>query len=208
LSHAWPRARYQEVVERSPDSALVDRLRRGDRAAFRELYARFAQPTFRFLARLTGRRDAAEDLHQDTWLRVARHHDRLRPDSDLAAWIFAIARNAFVSSRRRAEPLDRAGGGLPSEVVGGTTVPDADPGCHDLERALAQLPEPHREILLLVGVEGLEIAQAATVLELRADAVRQRLLRARAALAAALDATPIALVADEALRTPRKGRGR
>ena len=183
----------------------MDRLRRGDRAAFRELYARFAQPTFRFLVRLTGGREAAEDLHQETWLRVARHHGRLRPESDLAAWIFAIARNTFVSSRRRAEPLDRARDTAPSELVGGATPPDADPGCHDLERALAELPDVHREILLLVGVEGLEIAQAATVLELRADAVRQRLLRARAALAAALDAAPIALVADAELK---KGRGR
>lgn len=185
----------------------MDRLRRGDRAAFRELYARFAQPTFRFLSRLTGRRDAAEDLHQDTWLRVARHHERLRPDSDLAAWIFAIARNTFVSSRRRAEPLDRARDAPPAELAAGATPLDADPGCHDLERALAQLPEVHREILLLVGVEGLEIAQAATVLELRADAVRQRLLRARAALAAALDAAPIAFVA-RADSELKKGRGR
>jgi RNA polymerase sigma-70 factor (ECF subfamily) len=175
------------------DSGLVARLRRGDRAAFRELYARFAQPTFRFLARLTGRRDAAEDVHQETWIRVAQNHTRLRPDSDLAAWIFAIARNTFISARRRPEPgrPDRA-----DDVVAW----DDDPTCRDLERALARLPETHREVLLLVGVEGLEIAQAATALELRADALRQRLARARAALAEALETS-----ADLPIRIPSKG---
>jgi RNA polymerase sigma factor (sigma-70 family) len=165
---------------------LVDRLRRGERAAFRDLYARFAQATFRFLARLAGRRDAAEDLHQETWLRVARHAPRLRPDSDLAAWVFAIARNVFVSARRRAQALER-GHAVPADVVAPAGV---DPARLDLERALARLAEPHREILVLVGIEGLDIAQAATVLALRADAARQRLSRARAALAEALETEP------------------
>jgi RNA polymerase sigma-70 factor (ECF subfamily) len=174
-------------VALASDSGLVDRLRRGERAAFRELHARFAQATFRFLARLAGRRDAAEDLHQETWLRIARHATRLRPDSDLAAWIFAIARNVFVSSTRGSEPSNRGHDPVALDVI----VPvDVDPACLDLERALARLAEPQREILLLVGIEGLEIAQAAAVLALRPDAARQRLSRARAALAEALAVEP------------------
>lgn len=81
---------------------------------------------------------------------------------------------------------------------------DSDPTCRDLERALADLPETPREILLLVAIEGLEIAQAATVLGLSADTARQRLSRARAALAAALyEASGAALS-----RSNVKGRGR
>ena len=169
-----------------PDAALVDRLRCGERAAFRELHARFAQASFGFLLRLAGRRDAAEDLHQEVWLSIARHAVRLAPDTDLAAWIFTVARNRFRSSRRRADvavatmdpaALARAPGPGPAD----------DPGCRDLERALASLPEIHREVLLLVGVEGLEMDQAAAVLSIRPDAARQRLARARAALAEALD---------------------
>ena len=185
-----------EIVAPSPDSELCDRLRRGDRAAFRDLYGRFAQSTFRFLVRLAGRRDLAEDLHQETWLRVARNAGRLRPDGDLAPWTFAIARNVFVSSRRRGGVRAAADEASARELTYALS-PDADPACHDLERALAGLAEPHREILLLVGVEGLEIAHAAAVLELRADAARQRLARARAALAEALDT-------DAAQPMPRK----
>jgi RNA polymerase sigma-70 factor (ECF subfamily) len=170
-----------------PDAVLVDRLRRGDRAAFRELHARFAQASFGFLLRLAGRRDVAEDLHQEVWLSIARHAVRLAADTDLAAWIFTIARNRFRSSRRRADAdvtaLDTAA--LAGRAAG--PAPVDDPGCRDLERALASLPELHREVLLLVGVEGLEVNQAASVLSIRPDAARQRLARARAALAEALD---------------------
>ena len=170
-----------------PDAVLVDRLRRGERAAFRDLYTRFAQPSFGFLLRLAGRRDVAEDLHQEVWLAVATHAARLDPDSDLAAWIFTIARNRFRSARRR----DDAGGPAhdPSALERAPGAPPAeDPACRDLERALAALPEIHREVLLLVGVEGLDVKQAAGVLAINHDAARQRLARARAALADALAA--------------------
>ena len=165
------------------DTELVDRLRRSDRAAFRELYARYAQPTFAFLMRLARRRDAAEDLQQETWLAVARHAARLAPDSDVGAWIFTVARNQFRSWRRRApEPTaDVAVAELAAAAPAGA-------GDVDVERALAALPEMHREILLLVGVEGLSTDRAAHVLAIRPDAARQRLTRARAALAEALRA--------------------
>jgi len=174
------------MVESPSDGALIERLRRGDRAAFRALYARYAQPTFRFLRRLSGQRDAAEDLHQETWMRVARSQERLWPDSDLGAWIFAIARNAFLSSRRRSAPA----GPVRQDGAEAATTTDDDPACVDLERALLRLPVAERELLLLIGVEGLEVTRVATILELREDAVRQRLSRARAALAEELGATP------------------
>ncbi len=106
-----------------------------------------------------------------------------QPDSDLGAWIFTVARNQFRSWRRRApEPTaDEA-------VAELAAAPHAGASDVDLERALAALPEMHREILLLVGVEGLSTDRAAQVLAIRPDAARQRLARARAALAEALRA--------------------
>src|SRR6185503_19941851 len=104
--HSRPRACVTWMMVRPGDSDLVDRLRRGERTAFRELYTRCGQASFGLLVRLAGRRDAAEDLHQEVWLSIARHAGRLDPATDLAAWIFTIARNRFLSSRRR---LDVAG---------------------------------------------------------------------------------------------------
>ena len=168
------------------DAALVDRLRRHERAAFRELHARFAQASFGFLRRLAGRRDVAEDLHQEVWISIARHAARLAPATDLAAWIFTVARNRFVSSRRRADVTVAVPDGAALAELASGPHPSDDPGCRDLERALAALPDVHREVLLLVGVEGLDVNQAADVLAIRPDAARQRLARARAALTAAL----------------------
>ena len=164
------------------DAALVERLRSGDRGAFRDLYGQFSQPTFGFLLRLAGRRDVAEDLHQEVWLSIARHATRLAPETDLAAWIFTVARNRFRSSGRRWHPaaVVTAEPALERQVA---TAPAADdPGCRDLERAVASLPEVHREVLLLMAIEGLDAARAAAVLGIRPEAARQRLARARAAL--------------------------
>src|SRR3954469_10500458 len=128
------------------DAALVDRLRRGERAAFRELYARFAPASFGFLLRLCGRRDVAQDLHQDVWLSIARHAARLDADTDLAAWIFTVARNRFVSSRPPAHRAVPSGGRADLDLRSAETPPTDDPTCRDLERALASLPEVHREV--------------------------------------------------------------
>jgi RNA polymerase sigma factor (sigma-70 family) len=190
-------ALLDEVALPPTDLSLVDRLRRGERAAFRDLYARFAQASFGFLLRLAGRREVAEDLHQDVWLAVATHAARLEPDTDLAAWIFTIARNRFRSARRQSDVAAPASDPAALERAPGAPPAD-DPACRDLERALGSLPEIHREMLLLVGVEGLDVKQAAAVLAINHDAARQRLARARAALAEALAAP------DEATANDRK----
>ena len=182
------------------DRALVPRLGRGDRDAFRELYARYAQPTFGFLARLCGTRDGAEDLHQETWLAVARNVARLAPDSDLRAWIFTIARNQFRSAQRSLARVARL---LPEAAPPATEALD-DPAARDLEKALQAIPPGHREILLLVGIEGMAIDQAAAVLDVRPDAARQRLARARAALAERL--TDQALPAPATMTSERGAR--
>ena len=189
------------------EAALVERLRGGERLAFRALYARYAQPTFAFLARLTLERGAAEDLHQETWLRVARHAHRLAPGTDLAAWIFTIARNTFRSARRRPERLVLARDGVAPVGMQVGAFNGDDPGCRDLERALRALPEASREVLVLVGVEGLSTRQAAEVLQLREDAVRQRLLRAREALLEAWGDADDAVASGGARRRAHRGRG-
>src|SRR3569832_2476309 len=122
------------------DAALVERLRRGERGAFRELYARFAQPTFGFLLRLAGRRDAAEDLHQEVWLSVARHAARLQPVSVFGAWFFSVARNCFRSLWRWPRPIPLYVAALDLRLA---SSPLDDPGCRYLLRARAALPYTH-----------------------------------------------------------------
>lgn len=174
----------------TPDAAeLVARLRTGDRAALRTVYTQYSDRIFGFLLRLSKRRDVAEDLHQETWVSVSRNVHRLAEDTDLAAWLFTIARNKHRSWRRWAT-LDFTRyvfDAFEAETVSALGAPDAGDELAALESALRGLPEAHREVLLLVGVEGLEGTQAADVLGIKPEAFRQRLSRARTALADALE---------------------
>ncbi len=173
---------------------LLARLRRGERAAFNEVYATYRTRLFAFLLRLSGRNDVAEDLFQETWTKLATHAVNLRDDSDVAAWLFAVARNAYRSHRRWALlDLSRliASDDAYLAAVCRTRGPEAEVQAAQsalrLERALRELPEKSREVLLLVGVEGFDQAQAASIVGLSYAAFRQRLARARAQLATALE---------------------
>jgi RNA polymerase sigma-70 factor (ECF subfamily) len=162
--------------------ALVARLRTGDLAAFDEAYARYHARLFGFLARVTGRRDIAHDLLQETWIRLATRAANLRDDTRLDAWLFTVARNLSVSFQRW-RMLERQGLAL----LGGAAAADASPFDltaaaqleQGLEAALAALPLRYREVVLLVAVEGLTPQEVAGILRLRPENVRQRLRRAR-----------------------------
>ena len=84
---------------------LLDGLRRGDAAAFDRVYARYRDRIYRFLRRLTGGdRPLADDLFQETFLKLARHAFRLRDDTDLAAWLYTVARNEYRALRTELRP--------------------------------------------------------------------------------------------------------
>lgn len=171
-----------------PTRAWVQGLRSGDGAAFDAVYAAYRPRIFGFLLRMTERRDVAEELLQDCFLRLARHAPGLREDTDLDAWLFTVARN-LARSWRRWSWLDGARlAALAGALVGRGGGPDphalvsADQSARRLEEALSTLPPAHREAILLVAVDGLTPAQAAQAIGVSPEALRQRLARARAAL--------------------------
>lgn len=194
-------------MERETELAVVQRLREGDRAAFDDVYATFNGRLFTFLLRLSRRRDVAEDLLEETWLRLVTHARRLRPDTRLGPWLFTVARNLHVSYIRSRLLEDASSAGLlglwpfsvhQSSPFEAAAVSELE---RRVERALATLPSSAREVLLLVGVAGLSHADAADVCCLTPEALRQRLSRARAMLARALDteAAPAASAFGEAI---------
>jgi RNA polymerase sigma factor (sigma-70 family) len=177
------------VVTASDERELVARLKRQDPLAFDEVYAQYRARLFGFLARLCRRRDLADDLLQETWLRLATHAPRLTDDTRLAAWLYTVARNVYRSHRRWSMASLEARGWLSRESFAAVerTSPFDLASASELERrlelALGALPLAYREVLLLVAVERLEPMDAAAVLGLRPDALRQRLARGRAMLA-------------------------
>jgi RNA polymerase sigma-70 factor (ECF subfamily) len=179
-------------MDRECELALVGRLRAGDPHAFDEVYDAFRARVFAFLVRLARRREVAEDLLEEVWLRLVTHARRLDADTRLAPWLFTVARNLYWSYCR-SRLLEQAAG---ASLIGLWPVPPraASPYEHTVgseletrvERALGSLPPLYREVLLLVAGEGLTPAEAANACGISPEALRKRLSRARSLLGEAL----------------------
>ena len=164
------------------EPALVAALRRGNREAFARVYAAERGRLYGFLLRLCQNRELAADLFQNTWLKLAQSAPSLREDTDVRAWLFAVARNEY-RSHCRAQMVDLSrflAIGREQQTWPAASMPaESNAEIERLEVALAALADSDRELVLLVGVEGLELRQAAEVLGTSYPALRQRLARAR-----------------------------
>jgi RNA polymerase sigma-70 factor (ECF subfamily) len=170
------------------DQEALTLLRKRDARGFDLAYARYASRIFGFLVRLSRSRPVAEDLFQHTFLKLAEVGPTLRADSDLRAWLFSVARNAFHSHARSRGVQARVELALLSGPGALSAGPDAGLALHALEQALSSLGREDRELLLLVAVEGLSHAEVASVLGVDQVTVRKRVSRARERLAQLLDA--------------------
>lgn len=183
---AWATTRARE-----DERAWLSGLRLGKPAAFDCVFAAYRRRLYGYLVRMTRRRDVAEDLLQETFLRLARHATSLADDTRLDAWLFTVAHRLVVSWARAKAVRGQLAGDLPRrESAGGDRSPlealaDSE-AQRALERAFAALSPTYREVALLVGVEGLSPTAVAHILGHTPEAVRQRLARARAQLAEAL----------------------
>jgi RNA polymerase sigma factor (sigma-70 family) len=181
-------------VEREIERRLVARLKAGDAAAFEAVYDAYRPRLFTFLARLSRRRDVAEDLLDETWLRLVVSAPRLADETWLAPWLFTVARNLHASwCRHRALDAARivdAPASWPGPAAGESPFDAAARNETErrLERALARLPLHDREVLLLSVVAGLPSPEVAEALGIEQAALRKRLQRARERLAAEMEA--------------------
>ncbi len=143
-----------------------------------DLYTELHEPIYRFLAALTGDPDVAEELTQETFLQAILSLPRFRRESSLTTWLYAIARNQYrkrVARESRKPPLEPPAipCGPPDEVA------ERREERHRLFRALAALPEAHREALVLREYEGLSYAQIGQVLGRSETWARVTCFRAR-----------------------------
>jgi RNA polymerase sigma-70 factor (ECF subfamily) len=167
--------------------ALADGPRRPpplDEPAFLVLYARTSAPLARYLRRLTGNAAVAEDLLQDTYVRLLGHVSVPTDDAHLKHYLFRIATNLARDYFRRAAWQ------LPLEVAPEPSVPpDGQNG--DVWTLLAQVTARDRELLLLAYVEGLTHREIAAVTGLVRASIRPLLFRARRRFAARLRAADL-----------------
>ena len=144
----------------------------------------------RYARALTGDKDRADDLVQDTLERALRKWALWRLGSRLDSWLFSIMHNIFVNQVRSA-PARQANISLEDmafEAAGPGTADEAVQ-LRDLAAALGKLSDEQREILLLVGLEEMSYKQVASVLSLPLGTVMSRLSRAREQLRGLLDGT-------------------
>jgi RNA polymerase sigma-70 factor (ECF subfamily) len=173
--------------------AAMDRYAAGDDAAFAEVYDKLAPRLFGYLLRHTRDRARAEDLVQQTMLRIHKARGRFLPGAEVMPWAFAIARRLLVDSHRRggrevlaASDDDDRADLLVALDAGADEVVIAKETAAKLDAELQRLPENQRVAFELIKREGLSVAEAAQVLGTTVAAVKLRAHRAYDALRAAL----------------------
>lgn len=149
----------------------------------RTLLEEHVQRVWRFALRLTGDRDRAEDLTQETLLRAWRHRRRLRDPNKARVWLFKIAANLWRDQARRAKRRSEETTSSADELPSSNMPPDQHViDREDVQRtldAMDKLPPRQREVLYLHACEGLCLADIADVLDISSDAVKASLSLAR-----------------------------
>ena len=155
--------------------------------AFRDELAAIIPHLRAFGRSLSGNRDRADDLVQDTLGKAWAARGRFQAGTNMRAWTFIILRNTFLSQMRRA----RFEGDYDEEVVERTHAAPASQDqvmeLADVQRALLQLPAAQREALILVGAGGFAYEEAAAISGVPVGTVKSRVARGRAALEAILN---------------------
>lgn len=137
----------------------------------------------RYAQALTGQREAADDLIQDTLERAWRKRALWQPGSDLRAWLFTVMHNVHVNRARAARPTESLdeNGAAAATVAALVSAQSAESGVvlSELRVALMRLSEEQRQVILLIGLEQMSYVEAAGVLGVPIGTVMSRLARGR-----------------------------
>jgi RNA polymerase sigma-70 factor, ECF subfamily len=194
-------------VERETEAELARQLMTGDAEAFDRFVEHFRAKIFPYSWLMCGHREDAEEVAQETLLRVFETFDLLRDPQRIRPWVFKIAKNACLMKRRKSifaparelsldelMPARRPGGGQGEgklEIADWSRLPDRQALQSEmkavLDKAIGELPELYRSVILLRDMEELPTEETAQILDLTADTVKTRLHRARLALRQKLD---------------------
>lgn len=167
------------------DNTLIDETLAGDPEAFGLLVRKYQNRLFTTVTHMVGSADAARDIVQDVFVQAFLKLDTFKRASAFYTWLYRIAFNTCVSHRRRRRPMQSTDRNR--ELAGEEPVdrtPPTDPleqqeTADQVQRALAQLSDEHRQILLLREVEGCSYEELAEILEVPVGTIRSRLHRAR-----------------------------
>jgi RNA polymerase sigma-70 factor (ECF subfamily) len=172
---------------------LARGLRRRDPALIEDLIQQYHYRLFRYLLMLTGSREEAEDLFQETWIRVLEKGHQYKPRWKFETWLFTIGRHLAIDLRRRRQPqsldalLQPSRTDRPLELEDTTSSSAFEQAFQGEEAArvaaaLAHLPPSYREVLTLRFHEDMELEEIARVVDSPLSTVKSRLYRGLAML--------------------------
>jgi RNA polymerase sigma-70 factor (ECF subfamily) len=193
-----PRSSLRELT----DQDVVLRARDGQEAAYRELIRRYERPVFSLIYRMVRDRETAEDLAQETFIKVLNAIARYRPEFKFSSWVFKIANNTAIDHLRRREldtlSLEGSPHASTPDAIEATTLQVSD-GSEtpldevearelgaEIEVAINQLRPEYRSCILLRHVEGRPYEEIAEMLDLPLGTVKTYIHRARHELREAL----------------------
>ncbi len=174
-----------------PERLLIARLRRRDPSAFELLVKTHQDRVYDFCVRMLGEREEAFDLTQEIFISIHQHMEKFRADAKLSTWIFRIAKNHCLNrikylkrrGRGRSDEYGEANELSITEALGGSASPDealrAQRDRALVHRAIAELDDDQRVLVVLRDVEGLSYEEIMEITELAEGTVKSRLHRAR-----------------------------
>jgi len=186
-----------------PDADVVALAQQGRDAAFHELIRRYERPVFSLIYRMVRDRELAEDLAQDTFIKVLNHIDRYRSEFKLSSWLFKIANNVAIDHLRRRQletvSIDGSPHAQTADAIEATSfdvVVQQESALDELEarelgtaieQAIASLRPEYRSCIMLRHVEGRSYEEIAATLDLPLGTVKTYIHRARHELRRALE---------------------
>jgi RNA polymerase sigma factor (sigma-70 family) len=161
------------------DALLAVRCQLGERKAFDDLIRRWAGPLRRYVSRVAGNAEQADELVQDIWLRMLQGIGRLQDPGKFRPWLFGIAHRRMMDQLREryATPLDAHA--TNEEIAAESAPADRELEARELGRGLQRLPAAERDVLSLFYLEELSLSDVASVLDVPVGTVKSRLFRAR-----------------------------
>jgi len=185
-------------LQQQHETELAEALLAGHEGAFEEFVEHFRSKIFHYSWLMCGHREDAEEVAQETLLKVFESFPDLRQPEHVRSWIFRIARNACLMKRRKSVfapehelSLDDDTSYRPAEIGDWSNLPDHELLRHEMHDALhaavAELPQTYRAVVLLRDLEELSTGETAQILGLSPDVVKTRLHRGRLVLKQKLD---------------------
>lgn len=167
------------IESRKHEHAFIERLKAGDPGVIDDIVEQYKDPLFAFIVRIVNNYDAAEDIFQETWIRVIRHINSFRGDAKFSTWLFQIARNVYRDAMRKKKDLCFISIEEAEEL---TCDPEVDAvniiEMEYVRNIVAGLPIKMKEVIVLRYYHDLNINEISGILGCSAGTVKSRIFRA------------------------------